>query len=208
VEHRLTPESVAAFERCIRDGGVAVFPADTVYGLACDPDSASAIERMYALKGRSGVRPSAVMFFSLEDALAALPDLGEITVAALRRLLPGPVTAVVPSPAGRFALATGDRGLGLRVPRLEGALAPLADARVPVLQTSANETGEPDARRVSAIPAGIQTGVDMVLDGGDLSGTPSTVIDLTAYETDGSWELLREAAVDRAGIAAVLNDAT
>jgi L-threonylcarbamoyladenylate synthase len=207
VIHPLTSNSVAAFERCIGNGGVAVFPADTVYGLACDPDSASAIERMYALKGRSGARPSAVMFFSLEDALAALPDLGEMTVAALRRLLPGPVTAVVRNPAGRFALATGDRGLGLRVPRLEGALAPLADARVPVLQTSANETGGPDARRVNAIPEEIRSGADMVIDGGVLSGTPSTVVDLTTYEADGSWELLREAAVDRARVAALLKDA-
>jgi L-threonylcarbamoyladenylate synthase len=184
-----------------------VFPADTVYGLACDPDSARAIERMYALKGRSGARPSAVMFFRLGDALAALPELGELTGAALRRLLPGPVTAVVPNPAARFALAAGERGLGLRVPRLEGALSPLGAVRSAVLQTSANASGGPDARTVSAIPEAIRAGVDMVLDGGELSGTPSTVIDLTAYESDGSWDLLREAAVDRARIAALLEGA-
>ena len=52
-----------AFDACIAAGGVAVFPADTVYGLACDPDNAEAVERLYALKGRPTGKPSAVMFF-------------------------------------------------------------------------------------------------------------------------------------------------
>ena len=66
----------AAFERCIAGGGVAVFPADTVYGLACDPDNTEAVERLYALKGRPTGKPSAVMFFDAELAVAALPELG------------------------------------------------------------------------------------------------------------------------------------
>jgi L-threonylcarbamoyladenylate synthase len=201
----LTTEEVGAFERCVRDGGVAIFPADTVYGLACDPDSASAIERMYALKGRPPDKPSAVMFFQLESALRALSDLGELTEAALRRLLPGAVTVVLPNPAGRFALATSERGLGIRVPKLEGVLAPLATARVAVLQTSANLTGGPDPRSLSDIPTELRERVDIVLDGGALSGTPSSVLDLTRYERDGSWELLREAALRHEQVAELLN---
>jgi L-threonylcarbamoyladenylate synthase len=69
----------AAFERCLAVGGVAVFPADTVYGLACDPDNRFAVERLYLLKRRPTNKPSAVMFFSLDAALAALPELGERT---------------------------------------------------------------------------------------------------------------------------------
>jgi L-threonylcarbamoyladenylate synthase len=201
----MTPEEVAAFERCIRDGGVAIFPADTVYGLACDPDSASAIERLYALKGRPPDRPSAVMFFQLEPALAALPELGELTEVAVRRLLPGPVTVVVPNPAGRFALASGPRGLGLRVPQLEGSLAPLRAMRAALLQTSANETGGPDPRQTSDIPGPIREGVDLELDAGELAGTPSTVIDLSAYEDGGRWELLREGALGRQRVNEILS---
>jgi L-threonylcarbamoyladenylate synthase len=200
----IAPDEVAAFERYVREGGVAIFPADTVYGLACDPDSASAIERMYALKGRPPATPSAVMFFRMEAALAALPELGELTEVAVRRLLPGPVTVVVPNPAGRFALATGPRGLGLRVPALEGPRAPLSAVRVAVLQTSANVTGGPDPRRISDIPRGIREGVDIELDGGELAGTPSTVVDLTEYEREGRWGILREGALSRAEVDAML----
>ncbi|HEV2786052.1 MAG TPA: Sua5/YciO/YrdC/YwlC family protein, partial [Solirubrobacteraceae bacterium] len=81
-----------AFERCIADGGVALFPADTVYGLACDPGSQAAVDRLYALKRRPADKPAAVMFFALEPALAALPELEPRTRAALQALLPGAVT--------------------------------------------------------------------------------------------------------------------
>ena len=71
------------FERCMSVGGVAVFPADTVYGLACDVHNRVAVERLYRLKRRRLDKPSAVMFFDRELALAALPELGERTRAAL-----------------------------------------------------------------------------------------------------------------------------
>jgi L-threonylcarbamoyladenylate synthase len=200
----MTPGDVAAFERCIDRGGVAVFPADTVYGLASNPGSKSSVERMYALKGRDQGRPAAIMFFRLERALAALDWLEPRTVDAVGRLLPGPVTVVVPNPNRRFSLAGGGGGLGVRVPRLEDALAPLAEARVAVLQTSANPTGGKDTRRVGDLVAEIRAGVDIVLDGGELSGVPSSVVDLTEYERTGRWEVIRETAVDRVQLARIL----
>jgi L-threonylcarbamoyladenylate synthase len=200
----LTPDSVAQFERCIGTGGVAVFPADTVYGIACNPGSRSSVRRLHELKGRSEARACAVMFFQLERALLALDWLGTATTQALHRLLPGPVTAVVPNPHGRYALAGGGETLGLRVPRLEGPLEPLANARIAILQSSANPTGGADARRVSDIDTELLRGVDIVLDGGELSGVPSTVVDLTRYEDEHTWKLLREAAVGRDRVAKLL----
>jgi L-threonylcarbamoyladenylate synthase len=202
----VTTEEVATFERCIAVGGVALFPADTVYGLATDPESREGVERLYRLKGRSPLRSAAVMFFRLELALAALPELGERTRAALGRLLPGPVTAVVPNAAGRFPLACADgpERLGLRVPRLEGELAPLREVAWPVLQSSANPSGGPDAATLAAIDPSIRAGVDMVLDGGELPGTPSTVVGLAGYEEDGSFEVLREGALASSALEALL----
>jgi L-threonylcarbamoyladenylate synthase len=202
----VTPEDVETFERCISVGGVAVFPADTVYGLATEPDSREGVDRLYRLKARPPARPAAVMFFQRDAALAALPELGERTRGAVERLLPGAVTVVLPNPVRRYPLACGpapDR-LGLRVPVLEGALAPLAAVGWPVLQSSANRSGEPDARRVADIDERLRAGVDLVLDAGELPGTPSTVVDLTAYEADGTWELLREGAVAAAALEARL----
>jgi len=128
--------SAKDFERCIGVGGVVLFAADTVYGLACDPNDRFAVERLYLLKRRTLDKPSAVMFFGIDDAFAAVPELGERTREALGRVLPGPVTVLVPNPAGRFPLACGGdlATLGIRVP-----LVPLLEGvRRPVLQSSAN----------------------------------------------------------------------
>jgi len=192
----------ARLTRTLAAGGVAVFPADTVYGLACDPGSADAVARLYALKGRPPDKPAAVMFFDRAAALAALPELPPRTRAAAERLLPGGVTLLLPNPRGRWPLACGPdpATLGLRVPDV-----PLLRAvSVPVLQSSANRSGGADARRLADVPADIRDGADLVLDGGELPGTPSTVIDLRAYEAEGTWTLPRTGAVDARSVATVL----
>src|SRR3954471_18450873 len=151
-------------------GGVALFPADTVYGLATEPDSREGVERLYRIKGRRPDQPAAVMFFDLELALAALPELGERTRAAVERLLPGAVTLVLPNPARRYPLACGPvpERLGLRVPLLGGVLEPLGAARGRFLQASATPSGGPDARRLTDVGERIRARVDMQLDGGEL----------------------------------------
>jgi L-threonylcarbamoyladenylate synthase len=202
----VTADEVATFERCISIGGVALFPADTVYGLGTEPDSREGVDRLYRLKGRPPERPAAVMFFELDLALEALPELGERTRAALERLLPGGLTLLLPNPARRFPLACGPEPerLGLRVPELTGPLAPLAAVRWPVLQSSANPTGGADARRLDDVDERIRSGVDLQLDGGELPGTPSTIVDLTGYEETGEHAIAREGAVPAAEVAALL----
>jgi release factor glutamine methyltransferase len=180
----------AAFEACIRAGGVVLFGADTVYGLACDAEDADAVERLYALKGRAPDKPAAVMFFDLAD----VPPLPMGTEA----LLPGPVTLLVGNPERRFPLACGPTPevLGIRVP----AGTALAGARVAVLQSSANAAGGADARSLADVPADIRAGVDLELDAGELPGTPSTVIDVTGEH----WRIVREGAVSPAEVASRL----
>jgi L-threonylcarbamoyladenylate synthase len=197
-------ESARAFEECISRGGVAVFPSDTVYGLACDPDDAGAIERLYALKRRAPDKASAVMFFALDAALAALPEVGPRTRELLARLLPGAVTVLLPNPHHRFPLAAvADPGtLGLRVV----AVAALAGVRLPVLQSSANLAGEPEARRLIDVEASIRAGADLTVDGGELPGVASTVLDLRRFETDGAdaVRVIRAGAVPEGDVRAVL----
>ncbi len=193
----MTPEDVATFERCISVGGVALFPADTVYGLATEPDSKEGVERLYRLKGRRPDKPAAVMFFALEAALAALPELPGPTAGAAQALLPGPATLLLPNPRHRYPLACGPTPdvLGLRVPALEGELTALSALRWPILQSSANVSGGPDARRIDEVDDDIRAGVDMILDGGELPGTPSTVVDLSGYHEDGSHHIVRPGAM-------------
>jgi L-threonylcarbamoyladenylate synthase len=200
----LTPPDAAEFAACIEGGGVTVFPADTVYGLACDPENAKAVERLYALKGRPADKPAAVMWFDRHKALDALPDLPPRTRAAAEGLLPGKVTLLLPNRQGRFPLAAGPGGdvrtLGVRVPDVPA----LATMPIAVLQSSANEAGGPDARTLDEIPEHIRASADLVLDAGPLPGTPSTVIDLQSYEDTGEWSVVREGAVATADVARAL----
>jgi tRNA threonylcarbamoyl adenosine modification protein (Sua5/YciO/YrdC/YwlC family) len=196
--------SATTFERCMSVGGIAVFPADTVYGLACDAgNTVDVIRRLYALKRRPLDKPSAVMLFDLETALTVLPELGERTRAALAQLLPGRVTVLVPNPERRFPLACGadPTTLGLRV-----AVVPaLAGVRWPVLQSSANLAGGAEARTLQDVPEVLRAQAEMVIDGGELPGTPSTVIDLRGYEHDRSWSIVREGAVPESEVDAALH---
>jgi L-threonylcarbamoyladenylate synthase len=193
----LTRADAETFGRCIAVGGVAVFPADTVYGLACEPDTREAVERLYALKGRRPDKPAAVMFFDAELAFAALPELEPRTRSLLERLLPGGITALLPNPLRRYPLACGPdpHTLGLRVPALPAEIEALAGMRWPVMQTSANRAGGLDAQLLEEVPEEIREGADLVLDGGALDGTPSTVVDLRRFELDGMWAVLRQGAV-------------
>jgi len=202
----MTIDDVQAFERAIAAGGVCLFPADTVYGLAADPDSEAAVESLYELKGRPADRPAAVMFFAPDRALAGLSWLGPRTRAALERMFPGAVTLLVPNPDRRFPLACGHEPerLGVRVPALEGPLELLAAVTRAVLQSSANPSGGADPRRLEDVDERIRAGVDVELDGRELPGTPSTVVDLTAYEVSGEFEVLREGAVPGDAVAAEL----
>jgi L-threonylcarbamoyladenylate synthase len=204
----LTAADAQTFSRCVAVGGVVVFPADTVYGLACEPDSKEAVQRLYLLKRRRPDKPAAVMFFALDLALAALPELGPRTAGALRALLPAALTLLLPNPARRFPLACGPTPdvLGLRVPAWPAALSGLAEVSWPVLQSSANVAGGLDARRLADVPEQIRRRADLVLDGGELPGTPSTVVDLRDFERDGRWSIAREGAVPTAEVASALDD--
>jgi L-threonylcarbamoyladenylate synthase len=187
--------------RCLAAGEVAVFPTDTVYGLACDPGDEVAVRRLYELKGRPPDQPSAVMFFTLPAALDALPELGERERAALQALLPGPLSVLLPNPQHRFPLTCGGDTLGLRVPLLPEGLAVLQAVEAPILQSSANLSGGPDARRLADVPAPIRDGADLVLDGGELPGIASTVLDLRAYARTGTWRIVREGPIAAQEIA-------
>ncbi len=193
----LTPEDLTRLEECLAGDGIAVIPTDTVYGLACNPESESAMRRIYELKQRPPVKPSAVMFFALEPALESLTELGSRTRAALGALLPGPITLLLPNPEQRFPLTCDPLGthsalLGLRVPAFSAPLAALAALRVPAAQSSANLTGGADPRRLSDVPPQLRESADLVLDGGELPGAASTVVDLSGYEQTGTWRIVRE----------------
>jgi L-threonylcarbamoyladenylate synthase len=190
-----------ALERCVAAGGVAVFPADGLYGLACDPLDAGAIARIHRLKGRDDGKPSAVMYFSPLAMRELVAGLGPRTAAAVSALLPGPVTLVVANRGHRYPLACREDAERLGVRLLAG---PLAGVMCPVFQTSANLSGEPAPSRFEDVPPAIVAGADLAIDGGELTGLPSTVVDVATIEEDGSWRILRQGALSAGDLASAL----
>jgi L-threonylcarbamoyladenylate synthase len=188
-------------ERCVLGGGVALFPADGLYGLACDPANAAAIERIHRIKGRDEGKPAAVMFFSPLTMRELVSALGPRTRDALGAMLPGPVTLVVANPERLYPLAcrADPERLGIRL--IDG---PLAGAACAIFQTSANRSGEPAPSRFADVDPKVVDAVDLALDGGQLTGMPSTVVDLTAIENGGAWSILREGALARDRFAGLL----
>jgi L-threonylcarbamoyladenylate synthase len=190
-----------ALERCIAGGGVAVFPSDGLYGIACDPLDAGAIARIHRVKGRDDGKPSAVMYFSPLAMRELVAGLGPRAAAAVSALLPGPVTLVVDNPQSRYPLACREDESKLGI-RLIGG--PLGGTMCPVFQTSANLSGEPPPASFDAIPDAILDRVDLAIDGGELPGLPSTVVDISAIDEDGSWRVLRQGALSEGDLASAL----
>jgi L-threonylcarbamoyladenylate synthase len=191
----------AALESCVLGGGVAVFPADGLYGLACDPLNATAIERIHSIKGRDDGKPSAVLYFSGLQMRELFGSLGPRTRGALGALLPGALTLVVANPEHRYPLACREdpERLGLRL--LAG---PLEGARCALFQTSANRSGEPAPSRYGEIDLAVVEAADVAIDGGQLTGSPSTVVDLSEIEDGGGWSVLREGAVPSADLEVLM----
>lgn len=173
-------EAVAA----LRAGNPVVMPFDTVYGIAADPYREESARRLYQLKGRPATEPTALVATSLDYLLECVPELRGRAASLARLLLPGPVTLVLPNPARRFRWLTGANpdSIGVRVPELAGPGAEVLERAGAVVATSANVPGGSDPKRLEEVPEEIRAGAAAVVDGGELPGTPSTVIDLTGPE--------------------------
>jgi L-threonylcarbamoyladenylate synthase len=190
--------SVEEVARVVQEGGLVVIPTDTVYGLACRPDSEESVRALSDVKRRAAEQPIALVARSAEQLVELIPELD------VRGVIPGPFTVVLPNPAGRLPWLTGGRRtIGVRVPELSGHAGELFERVGVVAATSANLHGGPDPRRLSDVPAEIIDEVAAALDGGELLGTPSTVLDLTGPEP----RVLREGAISAAEALSRLADA-
>ncbi len=187
----------AALEPCIARGGVAIFPADTLYGLACDPVNPAGVDRIQAIKGRDEGKSSAVMYFSPLAMREIVSGLGPRAREAVGALLPGPVTLVVANPERRYPLACREDPERLGVRLIDG---PLEGTMTPVLQTSANRSGEPPPTRFDGIAPEVLAAVDLAIDAGELIGAPSTVVDISEIDSTGEWSILRDGAMPMAEV--------
>jgi L-threonylcarbamoyladenylate synthase len=144
------------------------------------------------------------MYFSPLAMRELVSGLGPRTRDAIGALLPGPVTLVISNPEHRYPLACREDPERLGVRLIEG---PLAGTMTPIFQTSANRSGATAPTCFDQIDEEIRGQVDLGIDGGELIGEPSTVIDLTAIEDHGRWKILRDGALPAADVEQSL-DAT
>lgn len=171
----------------IRAGRSVILPTDTVYGLCADAFQEGPVRDLYALKGRGRAQPTALLAASADVVYDAVPELRG------QAMLRGPYTLILPNPAGRFPWLTGDRPdtIGVRIPELEGDARAVLDRVRALAATSANLPGGPDPRRLDDVPPELRDGCAAELDGGELPGMPSTVLDFTGREP----VVVREGAV-------------
>ena len=176
--------SVAEAVAAIRAGDLVVIPTDTVYGLACTPYREAPVSELSKLKGRSRSQPIALVAASLEWLFECVPELRGRAGVVARALLPGPYTLILPNPARRFPWLAGDKEetIGVRVPDVRGPARDVLEGAGAVAATSANLHGGPDPRHLADVPAEILAAVAETVDGGELPGAPSTVLDLTGAE--------------------------
>jgi L-threonylcarbamoyladenylate synthase len=180
----------------IRAGRPVVIPTDTVYGLCADPYREAPVRELYRMKGRPQTQPIALLVRDLEFLFECVPELRGRAGTIARALLPGPYTLVLPNPARRYSWLTGETPdkIGVRVPGLGGAGAEVVERVGALAATSANLAGGADPRRLEDVPVEIRAGAAALVDGGELPGTPSTVLDLTGDEP----QVVREGAVPAA----------
>lgn len=204
--------AAAALEDRISAARLVCFPTDTVYGVggALTPAVAGAL---VAAKGRDPGKPLQVVFATLEALEAGVALAPELRTAC-RRLLPGPVTLLLPYPAGWDFPLPGEAGeafgrpavatLGVRVPAWPPAARVLAGLRRPLVASSANSSGSPPPASLNEVDASLLAGCDLALDAGPVSGLASTVVDLSRYAEAGRWRLLRAGVWGEAEVAARL----
>ena len=205
------PDGRAEAIEALRRGGIVAIPTDTVYGIGVSLATPGGIERLFAAKSRP---PDKAIALLLADAAQA-EEIGELTPAAralAEAFWPGGLTLVVPRRTDRAlpaALTGGELApgaiptVGLRVPNHDAPRA-LARALGPLPTTSANRSGEPEARDADEIELLLGDSIDLVLDGGPAGGGPaSTVVDVTSDPP----RVLRAGAIDAETLARCLASA-
>lgn len=172
---RIDDGSIATAASIVRRGGLIVYPTDTVYGLGCNPEDASAVNRLCEAKRREA-KPIPVLCASL-DAARGFVEMNEKAARLAERYWPGPLTIVAPLKRELpFPLHQGSGTLGVRVPASDICLTLIRSCGGALTGTSANISGSPSARTAKEAEQQLGAFVDLILDGGRLEGLESTVV--------------------------------
>jgi len=187
----------------LRAGELVVFPTETFYGIAADPFSESALEKLIAIKGRDPQKPIALIAADALMALLIAREVSSIARTLANTFWPGPLTIVVPAREGLPAPLVGpDGGVGIRVSPHSIAMALSEGLGRPITATSANRSGEEPATTVAMARKSLGDKVKVYLDGGTLGASAaSTVVGCDA----SGYRIIRAGAISEREIAAALS---
>jgi L-threonylcarbamoyladenylate synthase len=165
----------------LRGGGLVAYPTDTLYGLAAHGLMPEAIEKVFAVKGRSSEKALPLLLAQDEQLDEMAIDISPVARRLAREFWPGALTLVVRrSSRVPDAVVGGGLTVALRVPHHAVPLGIVAALGAPITGTSANRSGGPLPRLASQVMDAIGTEVDLILDGGPCpGGIGSTVLDVT-----------------------------
>ena len=196
-------EELSRASRLLRDGGVVAIPTDTLYGLAADAFSATAIERVFAIKERPEGMALPVLLAGLDQLSAVVPGVPPDAVSLAEAFWPGPLTLVLPrADTLPPRLTAGGPTVAVRVPAHPVPRQLARRLGRPITGTSANISGAPDPRSSDELRHQVGGRVDCVVSlGPSPAGTASTIVDLTGEYP----KLLREGAISFQDIAALLD---
>jgi L-threonylcarbamoyladenylate synthase len=186
----------------LRAGGLVAFPTETVYGLGADASSATAVARLYAVKGRPAKHPVIVHFADAAQAFAWAREAPAAARVLATRFWPGPLTMILARSSRANDFVTGGQdSVGLRVPSHPVAQSLLREFGGGVAAPSANRYGRVSPTTAAHVRADLGGDVEFVLDGGDAQiGVESTIVDLSR----GKPVLLRPGHISRADLEAAL----
>lgn len=189
-------EGIARAARILESGGLVAVPTETVYGLAARVDSAEAVAKIYAAKGRPDFNPLIVHVRDVEQAERYAEWLPDADLAAMIHW-PGPLTLVLPKKTEAKlapAVSAGLPTVALRCPKHPVMQALLKAVDFPLAAPSANRSGFISPTTAAHVLASLDGRIDMVLDAGPTSqGIESTIL---AIGRDGTWRELRPGPVD------------
>jgi L-threonylcarbamoyladenylate synthase len=195
---KMAPCDVARIQRvgeAVREGGVIIYPTDTVYGIGGDPFNAVVVKRIFEIKMRDE-KPMPVLVSDLEAA-RRLVDVGRLGVTLMEIFWPGALTVVLRVKEGLPPQLTAGSGkLGVRMPNHELALRIIVASGGALIGTSANVAGGQPAKNVGELDPRLVRGADVIVDGGGSTlGVSSTVVEVVTKRASPSVRILREGAV-------------
>lgn len=195
-----TADNVLAASRIVKDGGLVVYPTDTVYGLGCDPFNIKGVKRIFRVKGERR-KPLPVLASSI-DSVEKIAFVSQEAKKIAKWFWPGPLTFVVPKKPTLPDIVTCElNSVGVRVPKHDVALQLISLSNGLLVGTSANKTGEKPSRTAHEAAQQLGEEVDVILDGGPATlGVPSTVVDLTSKKL----RILREGPIGFKEISEVI----